>query len=127
MRPSSGVILWSIVVPEVGATAPMKERVGDRVSAKPQNVHICHFLASLKVSIWVRTRVSVTEQGRDLGPVPLLPDDLPTRDILQHVTQRQEDSSHSFQLGGCVGHWILVPNLLLSTKTRAYISIRNIL
>ncbi len=46
-----------------------------------------------------------------------LPDDPPSCDILQHVTQSEEDPPHSFQLAGCFRHRVLVQDLLLQTQT----------
>lgn len=49
-----------------------------------------------------------------------LPDDPPSCDILQHVTQSEEDPPHSFQLAGCFRHRVLVQDLLLHTQTKNY-------
>lgn len=46
-----------------------------------------------------------------------LPDDPPSCDILQHVTQGKENPPHSFQLAGCFRHWVLVQDLLLHTQS----------
>lgn len=54
-----------------------------------------------------------------------LPDDPPACDILQHVTQSDEDPPHSFQLAGCSRHRVLVQDFLLQTQTAASLSIET--
>lgn len=46
----------------------------------------------------------------------VLPEDLPSSHILQHITQCKKDPSHSFQLAGGRRHRVLVQDLLLDTQ-----------
>lgn len=56
-----------------------------------------------------------------------LPDDLSSSDVLQHVTQREEDSSHCLQLCCCLRHWVLVQDLLLQRRQRDNTSVQRYL
>lgn len=50
----------------------------------------------------------------------LLPDYLPSCDILQHVTQCEEDPPDSFELARRFRHRVLVQDLLLQTQTHTH-------
>lgn len=53
------------------------------------------------------------------------PEDLPSGHILQHITQCEKDSSHSFQLAGGCRHRVLVQDLLLDTQRNKKFNVKN--